>query len=122
MSHPQIAQAVLGTGDASGWWSQSITVAYEQHIGRRAAGQDNDGSYSVTASKTVPGDMAAVARRWAAFVAGEVDSVAVARGPTTSATAKRHHWRAGLADGSRLVVGIEPRGAGSRPWQWRTRS
>lgn len=40
----------------SGWWAQGITVGYEQARGKRAVYQRADGTYSTSASKTLPID------------------------------------------------------------------
>ncbi|MET1018559.1 MAG: hypothetical protein ABWX62_01100 [Microterricola sp.] len=37
-----------------GWWAQGVTVGYEQARGIRNPGQRQDGSYEVSASKTLP--------------------------------------------------------------------
>ena len=55
--HPQIARWLSEDQGVDGWWAQSITVAYEQERGMRAPGQRPDGTYSVTASKTVNAGM-----------------------------------------------------------------
>ena len=52
-THRDIARWLRDEQGVDGWWSQSITVAYEQERGMRAPGQRADGSYSVNASKTV---------------------------------------------------------------------
>lgn len=57
MPHDEIARRVRETGDASGWWAQTIAVAYEQHIGRRVPGQASDGTFQVSRSQ----------RRWPAM-------------------------------------------------------
>ena len=49
LTHTEIAQRIHDTGDATGWWSQSIALAYEQHIGRRVPGQVREGEYVVSA-------------------------------------------------------------------------
>jgi len=51
--HPQIARWLIEEQDVDGWWSQHLTVAYEQARGVRAPGQRADGKYAVSASKTV---------------------------------------------------------------------
>ena len=51
--HPEIARWLSEEHDVDGWWAQSITVGYEQERGMRAPGQRADGTYSVSASKTV---------------------------------------------------------------------
>ncbi len=52
-SHTEIARWLVDEHGVDGWWSQSLTVSYEQERGLRAPGQRADGTYSVTASKTV---------------------------------------------------------------------
>ncbi len=53
MSHRQIAAALSARHGLSGWWSQMVTVAYEQARGRREPHQTSRG-YQVGVSKTVP--------------------------------------------------------------------
>jgi hypothetical protein len=48
----------------SRWWAQKLTVEYEQARGRRKPGARPDGTFTVTATKTVA---APVARAFAAF-------------------------------------------------------
>jgi hypothetical protein len=106
LSHKAIAEAVFETGDASGWWSQSVAVAYEQHIGRRVPGQVGEGAYQASASRTVAGTAAEVHKRWTAFMATRttIDRVKITRGPETSVTEKWRHWRCGLGNGSRVAI------------------
>lgn len=51
--HRDIARWLVDDHGVDGWWAQSITVAYEQERGMRAPGQMADGTYSVSASKTI---------------------------------------------------------------------
>ncbi|MDQ4095718.1 MAG: DUF4287 domain-containing protein [Actinomycetota bacterium] len=51
--HAEIARWLVDEHEVDGWWSQHITVAYEQERGMRAPGQRSDGTYSVSASKTL---------------------------------------------------------------------
>lgn len=114
LSHAEIARRILDTGLASGWWSQSITVAYEQHIGRRAPGQDRGGAYSASATKTCAGSLDEVLARWVDFMKDreELGGIAVGRGPDTSVTEKWRYWRCGLEDGSRVNVTIGEKAPG----------
>lgn len=50
--HPEIARWLVAEHGVPSWWSQSVTVGYEQARGLRAPGQHADG-WAVTASKTV---------------------------------------------------------------------
>jgi hypothetical protein len=61
LSHKQIAERVTASGHTSGWWSQSIAVAYEQSIGRRLPGQVEDGTFQASRRGRFP---APGTRRW----------------------------------------------------------
>lgn len=114
LSHKEIAQALNESGLAEGWWAQSATVAFEQQIGRRQPGQDCDGEFQASVSKTVRGSMDQARDKWVAVVGGaeEFSGIAVTRGPESSDTAKWRYWRCGLADGSRVNVHIYEKAAG----------
>jgi hypothetical protein len=51
--HPETVRLLREEHEVDGWWAQSITVAYEQERGLRVPGQKLDGTYSITASKTI---------------------------------------------------------------------
>lgn len=51
--HPEIATYLVDDHGVSSWWAQGVTVGYERLIGRREAGQRNDGTYSASVSKTI---------------------------------------------------------------------
>jgi hypothetical protein len=51
-AHRDIARWLQDEHGVAGWWSQSVTVAYEQARGLRAPGQRVDG-WSITATKTI---------------------------------------------------------------------
>lgn len=53
-THPQIARWLHDEQGVPGWWSQAVTVGFEQARGRRAPGQRADGTFEVSASKTFP--------------------------------------------------------------------
>ncbi len=113
LSHTEIARRVFDTGKASGWWSQSITVAYEQQIGRRIPGQDCDGEFATSVTKTCSATMDAVLARWTGFMdrRDELGGIGISRGPDSSVTEKWRYWRCGLEDGSRVSVTINQRTA-----------
>ncbi|MQM24837.1 hypothetical protein [Glycomyces albidus] len=54
LDHTAIARMLVDEFEIDGWWAQSITVGYEQERGMREPGQRPDGTFSATASKTVP--------------------------------------------------------------------
>jgi hypothetical protein len=113
-SHKEIAAMLHAEGGVPGWWSQMLTVAYEQHIGRRAPGQDCEGAYSVSVSRTLNGSLDGALDRWGALVSGmtSFSDIPVTRGPEISETPNWRYWRAGLADGSRVNVNISRKGEG----------
>jgi hypothetical protein len=115
MGHTQIArhltEQLTGVVANPEWWAQSVTVAYEQHIGARRPGQAGDGRFNVSAGRTVDGAADDLLARWGALMAGD-PGVACADPPSTSATEKWRYWRARLADGSRVSVNITTKGAG----------
>ena len=52
LSHKEIASLLQGEYDVSEWWSQTITVEYEKHIGRRVLGETADGLFQLGVSRT----------------------------------------------------------------------
>ena len=51
--HSEMVKWLSTEHGVDGWWCQHLTVAYEQDRGLRAPGQKFDGTYSISASKTV---------------------------------------------------------------------
>lgn len=54
LDHAAIARLLVAEFELDGWWAQSITIGYEQERGLREPGQRPDGTFSASASKTVP--------------------------------------------------------------------
>ncbi|MEO9009891.1 MAG: hypothetical protein ABI382_05820 [Nakamurella sp.] len=113
LSHPDIVPLVqkeIAHLDMKnhGWWAQGITIAYEQHIGRRIPGQQGDGTFASSASKTVQGSMDEALAAWVALVDGRTvfNGLEIAEQAATSATAKWRYWRCGLEDESRVNVTV----------------
>jgi hypothetical protein len=52
-THGEIAASLMTAHGVDHWWSQTITVAYEQARGLRQPGGSRDGVFTVSASKTV---------------------------------------------------------------------
>jgi hypothetical protein len=52
MSHQEIAALLSDTHGVAPWWTQMVTVGYEQAVGKRVAMQKADG-FSASASKTL---------------------------------------------------------------------
>lgn len=122
LDHTAMAKVVLehinkhGESKSPEWWAQGVTVAFEQHIGRRGIGERCNGKYSVTCSKTLTGTMDQVLERLVAAGAGrdEFAGVPVDGEPTTSATEKWRYYRIKLADGARVSINVQTKPAGNK--------
>ena len=122
LDHTGIAREALriilekGASTSPEWWAQGVTVLYEQEIGRRKPGQRSDGGFSVTVSRTVPGDMDAALKQWEAWVGARKDfnGVPILESPSTSQTEKWRYWRCKLEDGSSLSVNIQTKPSGDK--------
>lgn len=84
-----------------------LTVAYEQHIGRRVPGQAADGTFQVSASRTVDGELDDVFARWLQVVADLDDrtDIGIGRASATTTNQTYRYWRVGFSDGSRVSFG-----------------
>jgi hypothetical protein len=81
LDHAAIASLLHAKHRVSGWWSQMITVAWEQARGRRVRHQKAAGDFEVAASRTIAASRAAIwraitnaaaRRRWVAVPAWSV--------------------------------------------------
>ena len=63
MEHSTIARHLSQKHALSGWWSQMVTVTYEQSRGRRERHQTT-GGFEVSVSKTLPVSVEALYRAW----------------------------------------------------------
>ena len=63
MKHKDIAQYLYQKHRVSAWWSQMITVTYEQVRGLRDKHQKSDG-YAISVSKVVPGPVGVLYNFW----------------------------------------------------------
>lgn len=106
-----IQEELSGKIDSAGWWSQGITVAYEQHIGRRVPGQRSDGTFEVSVSKTISGNLEdTFATRVEQLNAQDSFDGEVVSNVRTSITPVRSYWRCNFADGTKLTWSFEPKG------------
>lgn len=112
LTHKEIARKLYDMLDGKlenhGWWAQGITVAYEQQIGRRVPGQREDGTFEVSVNKTLNGSMDDVFAAWLELTEQQADfnGIKPVSEPSTSETEKWRNWRVNLADGTKVVVGI----------------
>lgn len=106
LDHTTIARLLVKDWDVQEWWAQSLTVAYEQQIGRRVVGQSCEGDFSVSASRTLDGDMDAARERWDRFMTDvRREQLGLSEGRLTD-TEKWRYWRADVEDGTKLSVNI----------------
>ena len=70
--HSDIATWLVREQRVDAWWSQNITVAYEQARGIRRPGQRQDGTYEASVTRTVALEKAEALRALAAVVSGEL--------------------------------------------------
>lgn len=124
-THKEIAVIALElmppeTSGNAEWWAQSVTVEYERAIGARDVGQQCDGDFAVSASKTVHCGIDEARERWQAAIAEHlaenddaVDGVAFSEEPRLSDTDKWRYWRVDLADGTKVTVTIGASGSSS---------
>lgn len=103
-----------GKVEPLGWWTQAVTVAYEQHIGRRIPGQRPDGTFQTSVSKATRLGMAELMTAWVAFAAADAAVRELIEGePKVSGTDRRITWRVRAADGSAVIIASEPKPTGT---------
>jgi hypothetical protein len=99
-----------GKIDNLGWWAQSVTVAYEQYIGRRIPGQRPDGTFQTSVSKSTKLGMKELMDQWVNFADKDEDVLAlIASEVRVSGTEKRITWRTKASDASSIRVTSEPK-------------
>jgi len=119
LDHKAIALRVYaeldGTVERLGWWTQAVTVAYEQHIGRRVPGQRPDGTFQTSVSRATTSAMVELMDRWREFAARDetVQGLVLAGDLRVSGTDRRITWRTKARDGSALIVTSEPKPNGT---------
>jgi hypothetical protein len=118
LDHHTIATRLIaeldGMVDNLGWWAQATANAYEHHIGRRVPGQQPDGSFRVSVSKSTALDMTGLMRSWAAFAAADAAVAGlVAAEPRVSGTDRRLTWRVRGVDDTAITVIAEPKPNGT---------
>jgi hypothetical protein len=70
--HQAIARWLVSAQGVDPWWSQGVTVAYEQARGIRRPGQRQDGTYEASVTRTVELEKQAALRALAAVVSREL--------------------------------------------------
>jgi len=64
MSHTEIAKLVHEKYEIDGWWSQTVAVGYERIKGLRARGQQRNGTFQISKSRTYNVPVATLFEAW----------------------------------------------------------
>lgn len=119
LSHAKLAELagkrLKGLTDNVAWWAQGLTVAYEQHIGRRVPGQLANGLFEVSVSKTVASprpELFPAIVTW--FESQKRLNGQTPSKPRSSETPKRSSWRCDFEDGGRFSATVEAAGEKSK--------
>ena len=119
LSHADLARKLYnqldGTIENHGWWAQGITVAYEQHIGKRVPGQLANGLFELAVSKTVAKSRSELFQKVAQWFdnQNELNGIEPHK-PRSSQTPKRSTWRCNFNDGSKFSATVEDSGEKSK--------
>lgn len=102
-SHKTTTEWLVREHGVDSWWAQGITVDFEQARKGRLPGQQADGTFSVSRTRTVVGDrLAALAAVRAAIEARH----GAAHSENLTASFPSVRWR--LDDGRRLAAAAQP--------------
>jgi len=102
-THTEIARYLFEDVQLAGWWAQSVAIRYEQARGMRLPGQKADGTFAVSATKTVDGTLG---RAYSAMLVAF--STELGGQPASSrADGARPFARWRTADGGRVLVTVE---------------
>jgi hypothetical protein len=107
--HGEIATWLGAEHGVPGWWAQGVTVEYEKARGLRPIGGDRDGTYNVSASKTVAVPVERLFEAWSDPAQRErwLGDFELRERTSTPARGARYDWE----DGStRVVVLFEAKG------------
>jgi hypothetical protein len=108
MSHSDIAKLVREKFKVGSWWTQTVTVGYERIKGLRTRGQQRNGTFGATKSRTYNVPVETLFDAWVnpktrnAWLAGEKVRVRVATAPKSL----RLDW----TDGSIIAIGFTSKG------------
>ncbi|HEV8286436.1 MAG TPA: hypothetical protein VGQ09_19140 [Chitinophagaceae bacterium] len=112
MLHKQIAVILEKQFGVSAWWAQSITVRFEQEIGRRIPGETSENTYQANLSKTVSGAAEEIFSRWIDNFShrSSLNGKKIKKDAKTSVTKKWSYWRVKLEDGSAISINFSQKG------------
>ncbi|WP_167040765.1 hypothetical protein [Salinibacterium sp. ZJ454] len=101
-THTEIARWLVDVQGVDGWWAQSVTVRYEQERGMRLPGQQGDGTFSVSATKTVPHPVPAVLDATIRLVSAEFGHA-----PSSSKSEVKRPYARWKVDGEAVLASLE---------------
>ena len=110
LSHREIAKLVKEKYDTPSWWTQMVTVGYERIKGLRTRGQQRNGTFTMSRSRTFDVDVQTLYDAWAdgrrrkRWLGESGVKVRTATSPKSI--------RLQLPDGAIVAVGFAPKGAG----------
>ena len=119
LTHTELARKLYdlldGSVDNHGWWAQGITVAYEQHTGKRVPGQLANGLFELAISKTTTMPRDVLFQKVVSWFEeqSKLNGFELTK-PRSSETPKRSTWRCDLADGSKFSATVEDSGEKAR--------
>lgn len=118
LDHHAIATHLLteldGMVDNLGWYAQATSNAYEHFIGRRIPGQQPDGTFRLSVSRTTGLGMQELMTEWQSFAAVDPDVGALLSAePRVSGTENRITWRVKGIDDTTITVISEPKPSGT---------
>lgn len=101
-THKSTAEWLVAEHGVDGWWAQGITVDFEQDRKGRLPGQQADGTFAVSKTRTIAGERLEAL----AAVRAAVEAVrGAAHGENLAASQPVVRWR--LADGRRLAAAAQ---------------
>lgn len=98
-AHKEIVDYLTREHGVSSWWAQGITVDFEQAHQGRLPGQRTDGTFSLSVTRTIPGERLDALAHVADLVAAQFGERS---GENLTAVMPNVRWR--LADGTRLAA------------------
>lgn len=109
-THAQTARWLVEERGLDGWWAQGVTVDFEQARKGRRPGQQSDGTFATSTTRTVPG---APLEALAAVTAAISARYGEPHGQNLAARMPVVRWR--LEDGTRLTAAVQGQRATGSP-------
>jgi hypothetical protein len=109
MSHAEIATLIRTKYKTPSWWTQMVAVGYERIKGLRTRGQQRDGTFGATKSRTFDVPVAQLFEAWADPV---VRRSWLGAGTVVRSKSAPRSMRLAMASGGSVVVGFLAKGRG----------